>query len=198
MHEWMDYALALEDHKAQLTSALEDIRFQKKEVDLQLETTLKSNELQRIQLEKMSKIVIQLNKRGLPLPNDEAYFSEEFEKLTSGVQRWARAYKSKKPLPPLVQEDIDNLEPRIKKHLTLLFPSLPTYLGRNENSDQIRRRCVEIILSGELQGYVVGWPMIGLDVGDPIHTHIEKVCSTFECSGMWIMSIRQLRETIKY
>lgn len=103
-------------------------------------------------LVKMSQIISQLSKRGLPETHDDRYFMEKLDDLAESISQWARLFSRRQPA--LTVEDLRNtrVSGRVKEHLGLAFSDLMSLLNAKNVGGKVRTRFVEAIMLRTLMG----------------------------------------------
>lgn len=151
--------------------------------------TLKSN-MQRLEGEKvdfekqvarMSQIVGQLNKRGLPLPPDDSYFKGEFEGLIYSIRSWARLFTRGQPTLTLELLGDISLSDRVRQNLSSAFYDLRGLLVTGRMGPRLRARCVEVILFRSLMASHLDNRHIGFDEDD--FEDYESLCRGLSGTG---------------
>lgn len=129
---------------------------------LQADTEAEKRQYQA-QIQKMSQIISDLSKRGLPLPPDDSYFSSEFRSLIADTRGWARAF-TKGQAGVLTIEALRGfpLGEEMKGHLRSSFLDLKGLLVSPAVGKKARTRCVEALLLRGLTEYIHG-RCIGFD-----------------------------------
>ncbi|KAF8469760.1 hypothetical protein BDZ91DRAFT_720981 [Kalaharituber pfeilii] len=142
-----------------------------------------------LQLQKMSKIISRLNKRGLPWPRDDSYFRGELDDLISEIRKWARLFT--RGQPPLTVESwqpiYNTMSDQIQHYLLSSFLDLRGLLGSCNVGSRVRTRCVEVILLRKLLGTFLTEDYLGFK-GDHYtayqHLH-SSILSTDEDRRLW-------------
>ncbi|KAF8458294.1 hypothetical protein BGX38DRAFT_1152926 [Terfezia claveryi] len=115
------------------------------------------------QVAKMSEIISQLNKKGLPLSPDDNYLSHAFNTLIGDTRQWARIFT--KGQPPLTCETLEavHFSDEMICHLHESFFDLKGLLDSSNVGSKVRTRCVEALLLRTFTGSYLTDRYIGFD-----------------------------------
>lgn len=115
------------------------------------------------QVAKMSEIISQLNKKGLPLSPDDNYLSHAFNTLIGDTRQWARIFT--KGQPPLTRETLEAVpfSDEMICHLNDSFFNLRSLLDSSNVGSKVRTRCVEALLLRTFTGSYLTDRYIGFD-----------------------------------
>ena len=154
------------------------------DLQAQLEAKVQATEKEKYELQeqlaKMSEIISQLNKKGLPLPPDDSYISQAFNSLIAETRQWVRNFT--KGLPPLttevLQAAIHGFSDEMVSHLNDSFLDLMGLVNSTSVGTKARTRCVEALLLRTFTGSYLTDCYIGFD-----HTLYAKCQDIFGSFG---------------
>jgi len=133
------------------------------------------------QLAKMSEIISQLNKKGLPLPPDDNYLSQAFDSLIADTRQWARLFT--KGQPPLTIEALRSVpfSTDMITHLQDSFLNLESLLNSTSVGSKVRTRCVEALLLRTFTGPCLTGRYIGFD--PELYDKVQATLDSFSRSS---------------
>jgi len=164
----------LENHLAGYQHAYDELKRAKdtqnrqyEEWQAQLKVKIQATEKEKCELQgqlaKMSEIISQLNKKGLPLSPDDNYLSQAFDSLIGDTRQWARIFT--KGQPPLTLEALEAVQFKVEMipHLHESFIDLRGLLNSSNVGSKVRTRCVEALLLRTFTGSYLTDRYIGFD-----------------------------------
>ena len=101
---------------------------------------------------RMSQIISQLSKRGLPEAHDDHYFMGKLDDLVESISQWARSFSRGQPL--LTMEDLrtTRVTERVRVNVTSAFQNVKSLLDAKNVGGKVRTRIVEAIMLRTLMG----------------------------------------------
>lgn len=134
------------------------------------------------QIEKMTQIVSQLSKRGLPHPPDDSYLKDELDGLAYDIMQFSRAFT--RGLKKLTPESLSKIymSENVKKYLHGHFVDLNGLVSSGRGETRLRTRCVQVIMFERLTNHPLRVHPIGL-LDDHCHHINQTLASNMSCSG---------------
>ena len=149
-------------------------------VSAEIEKLKQQNQDFQAHIGRMSQIISQLNKGGLPETNDDRYYMDKLDDLVESISQWARLFSRGQPLLTVEYLKNTRVTERVRNYLISAFLDIRSLLDAKNVGGKVRTRFVEAIMLRTLMGDRLWKRHIGFPECDyESHSNlIQKMSST--------------------
>ena len=121
-------------------------------VSAEIEKLKQQNQDFQAHIGRMSQIISQLNKGGLPETNDDRYYMDKLDDLVESISQWARLFSRGQPLLTVEYLKNTRVTERVRNYLISAFLDIRSLLDAKNVGGKVRTRFVEAIMLRTLMG----------------------------------------------
>ncbi|KAF8470622.1 hypothetical protein BDZ91DRAFT_544878 [Kalaharituber pfeilii] len=135
-------------------------RFQLQEQQKENQVLQAQNHQYQLQIDRMTQIVQQLNKQGLPSPPDDGYLADALAGVLSDIRTWTRG--ANRHLPVFTAEAWNNVESDTQRLINSHFSNFEEIVASND-SKALRLKLLETLIYQRLSKVMLGKQVLGID-----------------------------------